>query len=270
MIAIPGILGEIVQRRLVRIEEAKKNLTLVDVRAAAEDSDEPLSLEKALKASNGISLIAEMKRASPSAGQLDPALVPSERAGVYCNAGAAAISVLTEQDYFSGSIADLSAVSAVAGTSGVPVLRKDFIVDEYQVYEARAAGADCILLIVGILDPGQYADLFRISTAMDMNVLVEIFDAPELETAMAVDPQVIGINNRNLKTLETSLSVFEELAPKIPDDRVRVAESGMKNAADIERMGRAGASAVLVGESLMKAGGDVKQLAEAMAAVELR
>ena len=101
-------------------------------------------------------------------------------------------------------------------------------------------------------------------------VFVEIFDAPELETAMAVDPQVIGINNRNLKTLETSLSVFEELAPMIPDDRVRVAESGMKNAADIERMGRAGASAVLVGESLMKAGGDVKQLAEAMAAVELR
>ena len=152
----------------------------------------------------------------------------------------------------------------------MPVLRKDFIVDEYQVYEARAAGADCILLIISILDPGQYADLFRISTAMDMNVLVEIFDAPELETAMAVDPQVIGINNRNLKTLETSLSVFEELAPMVPDDRVRVAESGMKNAADIERMGRAGASAVLVGESLMKAGGDVKQLAEAMAAVELR
>jgi indole-3-glycerol phosphate synthase len=137
------------------------------------------------------------------------------------------------------------------------------------VYEARAAGADCILLIIAILDPAQYADLFTLSVSMGMDVLVEIFDEPELEAAMQVDPRIVGINNRNLKTLETSLSVFETIAPKIPADRIRVAESGMSDAADIERMGHAGANAVLVGESLMKAGDDISKLVRSMAAVEV-
>ena len=134
---------------------------------------------------------------------------------------------------------------------------------------ARAAGADCILLIIAILEPENYADLFTISTSMGMDVLVEVFDESELESAMQIDPRVIGVNNRNLKTLKTSLTEFEELAVKIPPDRIRVAESGMKTAADVERMGHAGANAVLVGESLMKAGGDLGALVAAMAAVEV-
>lgn len=269
MIEIPGILGEIVEKRLVRIEEAKKNRSFEEVRTIAENTLLPLSLQRAIGAKRGISLIAEMKRSSPSAGSLDPGLDPANRASLYCDAGAAAISVLTEQDYFSGSIDDLAAVSVIARGSRVPVLRKDFIVDEYQVYEARAGGADCILLIIAILDPEQYADLFALSTSMGMDVLVEIFDEPELEMAMEVEPWIVGINNRNLKTLKTSLSVFEDLASKIPADRIRVAESGMKDAADVERMGHAGANAVLVGESLMKAGDDLRELATAMAAVEV-
>ena len=269
MIAIPGILGEIVEKRLVRIEEAKKNRSFAEVRTIAEHSRDPLSLQRAIGGRSGMSLIAEMKRSSPSAGSLDPNLDPANRANIYCDAGAAAISVLTEQDYFSGSTDDLSAVSVIARASGVPVLCKDFIVDTYQVYEARAAGADCILLIIAILDPKNYADLFTLSTSMGMDVLVEVFDESELESAMVIEPRIVGVNNRNLKTLETSLSVFEGLAPKIPADRIRVAESGMKTAADVERMGHAGANAVLVGESLMKAGSDIRELATAMAAVEV-
>jgi indole-3-glycerol phosphate synthase len=269
LIEIPGILGEIVEKRLVTIEQAKKKRPESELRTIAENSSVPLSLQRTIGGKSGISLIAEMKRSSPSAGPLDPDLDPAHRAGLYCDAGAAAISVLTEHDYFSGSIEDLAAVSIIARASRVPVLRKDFIVDEYQIHEARAAGADCILLIIAILDPKQYEDLYTISTSMGMDVIVEVFDEPELETAMEIDPDIIGINNRNLKTLETSLSVFETLARKIPDDRIRVAESGMKNSTDVERMGYAGAKAVLVGESLMKAGNDVSELAQAMSAVEV-
>jgi indole-3-glycerol phosphate synthase len=270
LIEIPGILGEIVEKRLVTIEQAKKKRPESEMRLIAENASVPLSLQRTIASKSGISLIAEMKRSSPSAGSLDPNLDPANRASLYCDAGATAISVLTEQDYFSGSIDDLAAVSVIARASRVPVLRKDFIVDEYQIHEARAAGADCILLIIACLDPKQYADLFTLSTSMGMDVLVEVFDEPELDIALTeVEPHIVGINNRNLKTLETSLSVFETLARKIPEDRIRVAESGMKNSGDVERMGYAGAKAVLVGESLMKAGADVSELAETMAAVEV-
>ncbi|MBC8453118.1 MAG: indole-3-glycerol phosphate synthase TrpC [Chloroflexi bacterium] len=270
MIEIPGILGEIVEKRLITIEQAKNRKTLAELRTIAENSSVPLSLQRTIASKRGISLIAEMKRSSPSAGSLDPNLDPAHRASLYCDAGAAAISVLTEPDYFSGSIDDLAAVSIIARASRVPVLRKDFIIDEYQIYEARAAGADCILLIIACLDPKQYVDLFELSASMGMDVLVEVFDEPELDIALGeTEPPIVGINNRNLKTLKTSLTVFESLAKKIPDDRIRVAESGMKNSADVERMGYAGAKAVLVGESLMKAGNDVSELARAMSAVEV-
>ena len=265
---IPGILGEIVAKRLGTIEQAKRLHSLEEVRNVAENSETPLSLQESLRTRNGISLIAEMKRSSPSAGSLDPDLDPAQRAALYCDAGAAAISVLTERDYFSGSIEDLTAATRIARPSSVPILRKDFIVDEYQIHEARSAGADCILLIIAILDPRQYADLFAISTSMGMDVLVEVFDEPELDIAMEIDPPIIGVNNRNLKTLKTSLSVFEQLAKKIPSDRIKVAESGMKNSTDVRRMGRAGAKAVLVGESLMKAGGNVDNLAREMAKIQ--
>ena len=267
---IPGILGEIVAKRRYTIEETKKNKSLAEIRTIAENTSDPLSLQRIIDSKHGISLIAEMKRSSPSAGLLDPNLDPAKRASLYCDANAAAISVLTEPDYFSGSIEDLAAASAVSRAAQIPVLRKDFIVDEYQVYEAKAAGADCILLIIGCLDPKQYSDLFLLSTSMKMDVLVEVFDDIELDIALEkAEPNIVGINNRNLKTLNTSLEVFENLAKKIPDDRIKVAESGMKNSSDVERMGHAGAKAVLVGESLMKAGSNVRALVKTLSEVEV-
>ena len=216
----------------------------------------------------GVSVIAEMKRSSPSAGVMDTGLVPAERAETYCRAGASAISVLTEQDFFQGSISDLERASEVAHRHGVAVLEKDFVVDEYQIYQARAAGADTVLLIIAILDAVQYADLYDVATGMGMEPLVEVFDAAELDVALtSAEPRIVGVNNRNLKTLTTSLDVFPELAKRIPDDVIKVAESGMRSADDVKRMADAGAKAVLVGESLMTADGDPSELISQMATI---
>jgi len=254
LIQIPGILGEIVEKRLVTIEEAKKKKSLSEVRTIAENSNAPLSLQRTIASKSGISLIAEMKRSSPSAGSMDPNLDPANRATLYCDAGAGAISVLTEPDYFSGSIDDLAAVSVIARVARVPVLRKDFIVDEYQVYEARAAGADCILLIIACLDPSQYADLFNLSTSMGMDVLVEVFDEPELDIGLsAVEPNVVGINNRNLHTFDTSLNTTLALSEKVPGDRMIVTESGIHTPEDVKLMRKNGINAFLVGEAFMRA-----------------
>lgn len=260
----PGILDRIVVARRARIEQAKNERPLVEVKASIADAAPVTPFYEALAAKPGISVIAEMKRSSPSAGSLDADLDPVLRAGMYCKAGAAAISVLTEQDFFGGSNADLRKVKEVARPQGVAVLQKDFVVDEYQVYEAREAGADAILLIIACLEASPYSSLLELAHELGMSALVEVFDEPELEIALAANPQIVGVNNRNLKTLETSLDVFERLVPKIPPGALKVAESGMKNADDVVRMGRAGAKAVLVGESLMRAGNDAAGLVKAM------
>lgn len=262
-----GILGRIVTARLERIAEAKRERSVDYVKASLADAAPVTPFRYALHSKPGISVIAEMKRSSPSAGALDSALDPAARAEMYCSAGAAAISVLTEADFFGGSNDDLRKVKDVAGPQGVAVLQKDFVVDEYQVYEARAAGADAILLIIAILEPDQYARLLTLAGELGMGTLVEVFDEQELETALWERPEIVGVNNRNLKTLETSLGVFERIAPSIPGTSLKVAESGMKNAVDVERMGRAGAKAVLVGESLMRAGEDASGLVKAMSRV---
>ena len=215
-----------------------------------------------------VSVIAEMKRSSPSAGVMDLSLDPAQRAQTYCSSGAAAISVLTEHDFFRGSLADLERAAKVAHENGVPVLEKDFVVDEYQVYQARAAGADTVLLIIAILDPVQYADLYDVAKGLGMEPLVEVFDAAELDVALtSAEPRIVGVNNRNLKTLTTCLDVFPSLAKRIPDDVVKVAESGMRSADDVKRMADAGAKAVLVGESLMTADGDPSELISQMATI---
>ena len=171
-----------------------------------------------------------MKRSSPSAGVMDMFLDPAQRAGTYCRAGAAAISVLTEQDFFRGSLNDLERATEVAHLQNIPVLEKDFVVDEYQIHQARACGADTVLLIVAILGPMQYTDLYAVATGIGMEPLVEVFDAQELDVALThAEPRIVGVNNRNLKTLTTSLDVFPELARRIPDDVVKVAESGMRS-----------------------------------------
>ncbi len=264
MTIIEGILGRIVEAKAGRIAEAKRLVSLAEVRAAAEQTRPGISFARALESGDGVSVISEMKRASPSAGDLDPELDPADRARAYCDAGASAISVLTEQDFFQGGIGDLRAASRVACDLGVAVLEKDFVFDEYQVYEAKASGADAVLLIVAILEQSQYLGLLDLVRSLELGALVEVFDAEELDVALYGNPEIVGVNNRNLKTLETSLDVFEQLAPSIPADSMKVAESGMKTVADVHRMGAAGADAVLVGESLMRAGGGAGELVRAM------
>ena len=287
-----SILDRIVAAKRKRIEEDKAATSLGAMVGAAEEEAKRIRIQAAASflAAEGtaklsirkgtpsfhesigskkpVSVIAEMKRSSPSAGVMDTTLDPAERAQMYCSAGATAISVLTERDFFRGSISDLEKASKVARRHGVTVLEKDFVVDEYQIYQARAAGADTVLLIIAILDPVQYVDLYDVATAIGMEPLVEVFDAAELDVALtSAEPRIIGVNNRNLKTLTTSLDVFPELAKQIPDDVIKVAESGMRSADDVKRMADAGAKAVLVGESLMTADGDPSELISQMATI---
>jgi indole-3-glycerol phosphate synthase len=195
-------------------------------------------------------VIAEVKRASPSQGMLNADLDPVSQAKAYAAAGAAAVSVLTDEKYFRGSLEDLVAVrAAVRG----PVLRKEFVVEEYQLWESRAAGADAVLLIVAALEQGALADLMRAARAIGLATLVEVHTAGELERALALGAPVIGVNNRDLQTLKTSLAPSLSLLPLIPTGPVAVSESGIMTGADVERVVRAGAHAVLVGEGLVRA-----------------
>jgi len=268
----PSVLERIVAARRADVERARAATPLADVRRQAEAAPPAVSLRAALAAAPGIALIAEMKRASPSAGPLDPYLDPAAAARVYAHSGAAAISVLTECEHFGGSVEDLRAAKGAVAGRGVPVLAKDFVLDEYQVWEARANGADAVLLIAAILDRARYASLLRLTHELGMEALVECFTEQEIDLALAQEPRVVGVNNRSLHTLETSLETFERLAPvaaaRMPPDGVLVAESGMRTVEDVRRMVRAGARAVLVGEGLMRARSGVAALVRAMAAAE--
>ncbi|UDY22445.1 indole-3-glycerol phosphate synthase TrpC [Nocardioides sp. Kera G14] len=199
----------------------------------------------------GSSVISEVKRKSPSKGALADIPDPAELAGAYARGGAHAISVLTEQRRFGGSLADLDAVRAAVG---VPILRKDFVVEAYQVLEARAHGADLILLMCSALDDLQLKALYGRACELGLTPLVEVHDEAETERAVELGAELIGVNARNLKTLEIDTDVFGRLAPLIPDDRVKVAESGIFSAADVTRFVGEGARAVLVGEALVKDG----------------
>ena len=274
MPATPGqsFLQRIAAARSADVERARTATPLRDVRRQAEAAPPALSLSAALAAAPGVALIAEMKRASPSAGLLNPGLEPGTVARTYAENGAAAISVLTERAHFKGSLEDLRAAKAAAAAFEVPVLEKDFVLDEYQVWEARANGADAILLIIAILEPSRYNDLLQLTHDLGMEAIVESFTRDELEVALEQSPRIVGINNRNLDTLDTTLETFERLAPvaagAMPRDGLLVAESGMKTPDDVRRMASAGADAVLVGESLMRAGVGIAENVRAMAAVE--
>jgi indole-3-glycerol phosphate synthase len=194
-------------------------------------------------------LIAEIKKASPSGGLIRPAFDPATLARAYDAGGATCLSVLTEARYFQGSIADFQAArEAVA----LPVLRKDFILDPWQVYESRSIGADCILLIMAALSDAQARELEAIARALDMDVLAEVHDRRELDRALGLETSLIGINNRNLRTLQTDLAITEELAPLVPPERFLVAESGIRNTEDLRRLAVAGTQCYLVGEHLMR------------------
>jgi indole-3-glycerol phosphate synthase len=224
----------------------------IDAQAPALDAHSFLSRDE-------MNVIAEVKRSSPSKGNLAPISDPAALAEKYQEAGAAAVSVLTEKRRFGGSLADLDAVRS---RIEIPVLRKDFMVDEYQFLEARAHGADIVLLIVAALSKSQLKDFYDLATELGMASLVEVHTQSELESAMDISPRIVGVNSRNLKTLEVSASVFEELIPTIPSSVIRVAESGISTRADVTQAQKAGATAILVGESLVKSGDPISAMRE--------
>ncbi len=261
---MPSILDRIVAQKREEVAAARARVSLAVLRERIGGRVPALDFAAALRADGagngngsgaigtGISLIAEVKKASPSKGLLRPDFDPVALAGVYAANGAAAISVITD-GHFLGAPEHLTAVKD-SGASGVaPVLRKDFIFDEYQVYEARAIGADTYLLIVDILSPAQLAELIDAGRSLGMTPLVETHDAGEVAAAVGAGAQVIGINNRNLHTFVTDLATTEGLAHLIPSDRVVVSESGISAPADLLRLAPWGVNAVLVGEALVTA-----------------
>lgn len=248
-------LSVIGRERLERVREDARRIPLATLRSEAESRrGEGSSFFDAVRRPEGgrLRAIAEVKQASPSAGAIVDAgkYDPSGIAERYVEAGAAAISVLTEPNRFRGSIEDLSSVH---DRVSVPVLLKDFVVDERQLYEARARGADAALLIVGLLDARQLADFAALAVGIGLDPLVEVHEAEELDRALSV-PGAIGVNNRDLRTLTVRKGHAEALLERIPPDRIRVAESGYRTRAEIERLESLGADAVLIGESLLRQG----------------
>jgi indole-3-glycerol phosphate synthase len=243
-------LDNIVAEKLAELEQRQKITPLSELEAAVKEKPLPLDIAAALKGKS-LRLIAEVKRASPSAGVLRPDLNPVRLAETYARCGAAAISVLTESHYFGGSGEDLIAVRHKLPK--IPLLRKDFILKPYQIYESRAWGADALLLIVATLDNSQLEELLSLSHELGMQCLVEVHNEDELKRALACEVKIIGINNRNLDTLAVDINVTQKLRPIIPSDRIVVSESGIKGRDEIQRLRELGVNAVLVGEALVTA-----------------
>ncbi|HVB28875.1 MAG TPA: indole-3-glycerol phosphate synthase TrpC [Terriglobia bacterium] len=250
------VLRTLIAARRRRIEEVRASTSLESLRQVAEARSERRDFAGAISG-RLLSVIAELKRASPSRGLLRPEYRPLEIAESYQQAGASALSVLTEEQFFQGSLSDLTAVREAVR---LPVLRKDFIVDEYQVYESVAAGADALLLIVAALEDKDLKRFIELSERLHVAALVEVHTAEELERAAHAGARIIGINNRNLNTLEVSLEASFRLREKIPPSCLAVSESGIKSGNDVERLARAGFNAVLIGEHLMLADDPGKEL----------
>ncbi|HKX28233.1 MAG TPA: indole-3-glycerol phosphate synthase TrpC [Blastocatellia bacterium] len=250
------LLSQIVERKRERLEKAKQQVPIGDLFSSMPTRIWNNRLVEALRR-DGIQIIAEIKRRSPSKGVVREAFDPVTIARNYSASGAAGISVLTEEDYFDGSLDHLRAVREA---SDRPVLRKDFIFDEYQVYEAAHAGADAVLLIAAILTGPQLNTLMQTAYTLGLDVLVEIHDREELERVLRYDVKLLGINNRDLRTFETSLETSLKLAVDLPESITLVSESGIRTREDIDRLRSAGFHAFLIGEELMRADDEAKVL----------
>ena len=261
--AIVTVLDEILTTK--RTEVADLRARRGDLEAVARGAEPPRDFAGALRRADGrLAVVAEIKRRSPSKGELAPGLDPAATARAYASGGASCLSVLTDGPYFGGDLSDLQAARAAAD---LPVLRKDFTVDPLQLLEARGAGADAVLLIVAALpDDGLLRELHTAATELQLTVLVEAHDEGELDRALAIGPRVVGVNARDLGDFAEDLSVGERVAKRIPPDVVAVAESAIRSVDDARRMADAGYDAVLVGEALVRAA-DPAQLVAALAAV---
>jgi indole-3-glycerol phosphate synthase len=247
------ILKKINEHKREEVAVAQAGTPLRELKARIADMEDiPRGFERALRnavASGWTALIAEVKKGSPSKGIIREAFDPLEIAGIYRANGATCLSVLTDEHFFMGH---LSFLALIRETVSLPLLRKDFIVDPYQIYEARTAGADAILLIAASLGLGQLKEFSALARELHLDVLLEVHDEAEMETALRTDCPLIGVNNRNLRTFVTDLDTTARLARMLPSERLLVAESGINTRSDIQRLAAAGAGAFLVGESLMR------------------
>jgi len=242
-------LAKMLESTRTRLAESKQLVTAEALEQRLAGIDEPRSFSAALDSSRkSVAVIAEIKRASPSAGTFDANLSATETAEAYARGGAAAISVLTEPEFFKGSIDDLNA----ARGAGLPVLRKDFILDTWQVLESRAAGADALLLIVRALEQNELEALLLSCKTLRMDALVEVYDEAEMSRALDAGATIVGVNNRDLESFEVDRGRTARLAPQVPDDVILVGLSGVGSRSDVEELGAAGAQAVLVGEALVR------------------
>ncbi len=250
----PDILARICAdtRADVALRQERLPLAALKAKIAAAKRQKPRGFGEALKQAlmdGHCGLIAEIKRQSPSGGTIRPGAEVADIAQAYAAGGAVCLSVLTDLPHFGGTLDDLRAAHAAVS---LPILRKDFILDPWQVYESRAAGADCILLIMAALGNDQARELEDVARYLDLDVLVEVHDRRELDRALGLQTPMIGINNRNLRTMQTDIETTLELAPHVPPDRLLVTESGVQNYADLKRLAAVGAHCLLVGESLLR------------------
>jgi len=258
----PDILKKIIKRKFEEISERSQNISIEQLKQEAKNIEPTRGFVKAIEnkiAQNKPGIIAEIKKASPSKGILRENFIPAEIAKSYEQAGAACLSVLTDVDFFQGGDEYLKQARAACS---LPVIRKDFIVDPYQVYEAKVMGADCILLIVAALEDQQMKLLCELATELGLDVLIEVHDKEELLRALPLNMKLVGINNRNLRTFEVSLQTTIELLNIIPDDRIVVTESGIHSSSDVKLMQENNVNSFLVGEAFMRAEDPGKQLQE--------
>lgn len=248
----PDILLKILARKQQEINERSASITTEMLKASLADASQPRGFIKAILQKikeDDAAVIAEIKKASPSKGVIRENFHPADIAKSYAKGGAACLSVLTDVDFFQG--AD-SYLQEARGACSLPVIRKDFIIDPYQIYEARVLGADCILLIVSALADEQLQSLYALSVSLGMDVLIEVHDEQELQRALVLDPALIGINNRNLRTFEVSLQATLDMLPLVPEGVVLVTESGILSAADVHLMRSNHVNVFLVGEAFMR------------------